>query len=173
MNIAALTFLKIFPLLKVKYQTDSRNWAFVLEYGGYLRLSRKNGTSLLNLLQSMRLISFVRKTFWKSFKESYFQVPGRTPDNPLRIWSAACSSGEEPYTLAILIEESGLFEAGAVEIIGSDIDKKVLEKARKGLYNKKSFSFRTMPKEILEKYFVSFGDEYRVKDSIRPWLIFS
>jgi len=74
--------------------------------------------------------------------------------------------------LAILIEESGLFEAGAVEIIGSDIDKKVLEKARKGLYNKKSFSFRTMPKEILEKYFVSFGDEYRVKDSIRAMVDF-
>jgi len=42
-------------------------------------------------------------------------------------------AGKNHNTLAILIEESGLFEAGAVEIIGSDIDKKVLEKARKGL----------------------------------------
>jgi len=63
--------------------------------------------------------------------------------------SAACSSGEEPYTLAILIEESGLFEAGAVEIIGSDIDKKVLEKARKACITKNHSLFAQCQKKYL------------------------
>jgi len=150
MNIAALTFLKIFPLLKVKYQTDSRNWAFVLGVRRLFKVEPKEWDKLIELITVNETYFFREENLLEEFQRVILpKYQGRTPDNPLRIWSAACSSGEEPYTLAILIEESGLFEAGAVEIIGSDIDKKVLEKARKGLYNKKSFSFRTMPKEYL------------------------
>ena len=143
------------------------------EYGGYLRVEPKEWDTLIDLITVNETYFFREENLLEEFQKVILpKYKDRTPNNPLRIWSSACSSGEEPYTLAILSEETGLFETGAVEIIASDIDKKVLEKARRGLYNKKSFSFRTMPKEILEKYFVSFGDEYRVKDSIRAMVDF-
>ncbi|HOM03010.1 MAG TPA: protein-glutamate O-methyltransferase CheR [Acetivibrio sp.] len=143
------------------------------EYGGYLRVEPKEWDTLVDLITVNETYFFREESLLEEFRRVILpQYKDRTPDNPLRIWSSACSTGEEPYTLAILCEETGLFEAGAVEIIASDIDRKVLEKARRGLYNKKSFSFRTMPKEILDKHFISFGDEYKVKDSIRSMIDF-
>src|SRR4051812_37787269 len=61
-------------------------------------------------------------------------VLARKPVRKVRIWSAGCSSGEEPYTLAMLLEESGLYNSAAFEIFASDINQQVLAKARKGLY---------------------------------------
>ncbi len=143
------------------------------EYGGYLRVEPKEWDTLIELITVNETYFFREENLLEEFQRVILpKYKDRAPDNPLRIWSSACSSGEEPYTLAILCEETGLFEAGAVEIIASDIDRKVLEKARRGLYNKKSFSFRTMPKEILDKHFISFGDEYKVKDSIRSMIDF-
>lgn len=91
----------------------------------------------------------------------------RTSENPLRIWSAACSSGEEPYTIMMLIEESALFKADQVQIIASDIDRKVLNTAKAGVYKKNSSSFRRMPSEAYDKFFIELEDAYKVKDSIR------
>ncbi|UWV46864.1 protein-glutamate O-methyltransferase CheR [Acetivibrio thermocellus] len=143
------------------------------EYGGYLRVEPKEWDTLIDLITVNETYFFREENLLEEFQKVILpKYKDRTPNNPLRIWSSACSSGEEPYTLAILSEETGLFETGAVEIIASDIDKKVLEKARRGLYNKKSFSFRTMPKEILDKYFISFGDDYKVKDSIKAMVDF-
>jgi len=79
----------------------------------------------------------------------------RTPNNPLRIWSSACSSGEEPYTLAILSEETGLFETGAVEIIASDIDKKFWKKQDGDCIIKNHFPFAQCQKKYLTNiYFI-------------------
>jgi len=143
------------------------------EYAGYLRVEPEEWDTLIELITVNETYFFREENVLQEFQRVILpQYKDRTPNNPLRIWCSACSSGEEPYTLAILIEETGLFEASAIEIIASDIDKKVLEKARKGLYNKKSFSFRTMPKEMLDKYFISFEEEYKVKDSIRAMVDF-
>lgn len=143
------------------------------EYGGYLRVEPKEWDTLIELITVNETYFFREENLMEEFQKVILpQYKDRTPNNPLRIWCCACSSGEEPYTLAILSEETGLFEAGAVKIIASDINKKVLEKAKRGGYNKKSFSFRTMPKEILDKYFISFEEEYKVKDSIRNMVDF-
>jgi len=138
------------------------------EYGGYLRIEPKEWDKLIELITVNETYFFREENLLNEFQRVVLsQYKERTPGNPLRIWCSACSSGEEPYTLAILIEETGLFENGSVEIIASDINKKVLSKAKRGLYNKKSFSFRTMPKEILDKYFISYEEEYKIRDSIR------
>jgi len=80
----------------------------VLGVRSYLRVEPKEWDKLIELITVNETYFFREETFWKSFKESYFQsTQGRTPDNPLRIWSAACSSGEEPYTLAILMKRAG------------------------------------------------------------------
>lgn len=72
----------------------------------------------------------------------------------------------------MLIEETNLFEAGAVKIIASDINKKVLKKAKNALYNKKSFSFRKMPQGAIKNYFIELEEEFKVKDSIKNMVDF-
>jgi chemotaxis protein methyltransferase CheR len=70
----------------------------------------------------------------------------------IRIWSAGCASGEEPYTLAMLIlERKDEFEGWNIEIVGSDINQRVLHTARKGVYRKNSF--RTTDQYYMSKYF--------------------
>jgi chemotaxis protein methyltransferase CheR len=91
---------------------------------------------------------------------------------PLRIWSAACSTGEEPYTLAMLIHESGRFLPGTVEIIATDINKKVLNKAEKGWYHSGSFAFRRIPESLLGKYFSEEDGGYQIKPVIKKMVHF-
>lgn len=84
----------------------------------------------------------------------------------IRIWSAGCSSGEEAYTIAMLLTERGYFEKASFEIFASDINQQVLAKARKGVYRENSF--RATPPEIRDKYFQREPDGlWRVVDSIR------
>lgn len=87
----------------------------------------------------------------------------------LRIWSAACSTGDEPYSLAMVL--SDFLPLGQVEIIATDLDKEVLSKAKKGLYNEKSI------RELPEKYRNKFFDKdasglYRVSDSLKSCISF-
>ncbi|MCS6807568.1 MAG: protein-glutamate O-methyltransferase CheR [Bacteroidota bacterium] len=78
----------------------------------------------------------------------------------VRIWSAASSSGEEAYTISMLILEriKPQFPGFTFEIIGSDINTTVLEKARSGVF--KEYSVRNMPEYYLNKYFTRDGDKY-------------
>ena len=83
----------------------------------------------------------------------------------VRIWSAACSTGEEPYSIAILIKESGSINASKVEIIASDISNSALNSARRGIYS--SYSIRKVPPHILKKYFIESNDFYKISDNIK------
>jgi len=89
----------------------------------------------------------------------------------LRIWSAGCSTGEEPYTIAMLINESGKFSGWDIEIYGSDINQRVLQTARKGVYRKNSF--RTTDPSIIKKYFIEEEGFFRILDSARKNVNFS
>ncbi len=82
----------------------------------------------------------------------------------LSVWSAGCSSGEEVYTLAMLIEHSGLFDGWDVRIFGNDISRRVLRVARSATYG--SSSFRAMPKEF-EGYFSRTPEGRQVVSRIR------
>lgn len=69
----------------------------------------------------------------------------------IRIWSAACSSGEEPLTIAIMLKEAGLWD-NKIELMGTDASSLAIGKAIKGLYSERSF--RATPDEIRKKYFI-------------------
>jgi len=71
---------------------------------------------------------------------------------PLRIWSIPCATGEEPLTLAMLLEEARWFDRLEIEIIGSDASPSAIERARAGRYGQRSF--RNLPASMREKYFV-------------------
>ena len=93
-------------------------------------------------------------------------------DRTLRIWSAGCSSGEEPYTIAMLMLEQGaLFEGWNIEILGSDINQRVLQAARKGLYRKNSF--RSTEEYYIQKYFKEEDGSYRISDDVKKLVNFS
>ncbi len=90
----------------------------------------------------------------------------------LRIWSAGCSTGEEPYTLAILIMERLPSLAGwNVEIIANDISEDVLAKARKGEYT--GMTLRNVKPDILARYYTKNGDNYTVKPEVKALVKFS
>lgn len=82
----------------------------------------------------------------------------------LKIWSAACSTGDEPYSLVMLL--SKMMPLNNIKIIATDIDKQVLEKAQLGLYNAKSL--KTLPVEFQSKYFTKINDRtYQISDKIK------
>lgn len=83
---------------------------------------------------------------------------------PIRIWSAACATGEEPLTLAIALEEAGWFSRAPIEIYATDLSPAALEKARRGVYRERSF--RAIPPELRAKYFVADQGGWRIVDSI-------
>lgn len=143
------------------------------EYCGYLRMEPNEWDKLIELITINETYFFREENLLNEFQKVILpQYSDRTPENPLRIWSAACSTGEEPYTLMMLVEESGLFEKGAVQIVASDINKCVLKKAREGIYKKQSLSFRRMPANLYDKYFIELEDSYKVIDSIRNMVDF-
>ncbi|MFW6051205.1 MAG: CheR family methyltransferase [Myxococcota bacterium] len=82
----------------------------------------------------------------------------------LALWSAGCSTGEEAYTLAMVVQETGLFEGWDVRIFGNDISRRVLKSARRAVYGPSSF--RAMPAQY-ERYFVETPEGKQVHPSIR------
>lgn len=83
----------------------------------------------------------------------------------LKLWSAGCSSGEEPYTLSMLVQETGLFDGWEVEIFASDISRRVLSEARHARYGHSAL--RATPRSMVERYFVRDGHRLRVRDEVR------
>lgn len=91
----------------------------------------------------------------------------RAGQKRLRIWCAAASTGQEPYSLAILLRENWMkWKDWRVEIVGTDICTKVLDKARKGEYSQFEVQ-RGLPIQLLIKYFTQEGDVWRISDDIR------
>lgn len=88
----------------------------------------------------------------------------------LRIWSAGCSSGEEAYTVAMLVEASGLFSGWDVQVHGTDISRRVLATARKAEYGASALRVTTEPQ--LARFFEPAGDRFRVRDAIRSMVSF-
>jgi len=90
----------------------------------------------------------------------------------LRIWSAGCSSGEEPYTIAMLLLQKPSLAGWDLEVIGTDISHRVLNIARKGVYS--AASFRSTEQFYLERYFTSVEkDKYRINDDVRDLVTIS
>ncbi|HET7706750.1 MAG TPA: protein-glutamate O-methyltransferase CheR [Thermoanaerobaculia bacterium] len=84
----------------------------------------------------------------------------------IRIWSAGCSSGEEPYSIAMLLQEAGWYQKGSFEIFASDLNQAVLQKARRGVYRENAF--RATSPHLREKYFTKEPDgSWKISDDIR------
>lgn len=96
----------------------------------------------------------------------------RAASKSIRIWSAACSSGQEPYSLAmILSEQRAQLAAWRIEIVASDLSTEILEKAQAGMYSQFEVQ-RGLPIQLLLKYFKQQGERWQVDDTIRKMVHF-
>jgi chemotaxis protein methyltransferase CheR len=148
------------------------------EYYHFLKYNRKKDQELSDIMDVLT----TNETYF--FRES-FQLKALTDeilpeirgmkaarnDRSLRIWSAGCSTGEEPYTLAMLVLERGDFSGWKVEIVGTDISHRVLQHARKAVYGKSSF--RTTEEGYIRKYFLEQEGGYRIRDEVKELVTIS
>lgn len=108
------------------------------------------------------------------FKENILPhlLKARSGQKSLRIWNAACSTGQEPYSLAMLLkEEAAKLTGWRVEILATDISNEVLEKAKAGLYSQFEVQ-RGLPIQLLIKYFQQMGEMWQIDSSIRAMVKF-
>jgi len=99
-------------------------------------------------------------------------LEARAATRSVRIWSAACSSGQEPYSLAMLLKERADKLAGwNVEIVATDLSNGILDKAQEGLYSRFEVQ-RGLPISLLVKNFVQIGDRWQIDDSLRKMVKF-
>jgi chemotaxis protein methyltransferase CheR len=110
---------------------------------------------------------FRDKTPFDTLKEAILPdlVAQRKPR--LRIWCAACSTGQEPYSIAMMLDENPNLVRGAkVEIVGTDISNRVLDKAKAGLYSQFEVQ-RGLPVQSLMKHFKQKDDVWQISDKMR------
>jgi chemotaxis protein methyltransferase CheR len=114
------------------------------------------------------------KTPFDHFKDSVLPelIGARASRKSLRIWCAASSTGQEPYSLAMVLKELSAQLAGwRVEIIATDLSPEVLEKSRAGLYSQFEVQ-RGLPIQLLVKYFEQVGTMWQLKSDVRAMVQF-
>jgi chemotaxis protein methyltransferase CheR len=146
------------------------------DYYRFIRYDRNTEAELsaiIDILTVNETYFFREQSQLKAFRDEILEELRTTnkEKKTLRIWSAGCSSGEEPYTITMLISETGMFNGWDVEIYGSDINQRVLQSARRGVYRKNSF--RTTETYYLKKYFTEDNGEYRIRDVMKKHVNFS
>lgn len=120
---------------KLKYDDDQNEWRELI------KLITINETYFFREYSHIKILV---ENIIPEFFEKY-------PNVPFRIWSAACSTGEEPLSIAIALNEAGYFEKYPIKIFASDLNPHSIERAKQGIFKERSF--RTFPDELKSKYF--------------------
>ena len=142
-------------------------------FGDYYAYLRSNSRGRAELDEAIDVIT-VNETYF--FREDYqlralkneivpMLVNSGAAKTRLSIWSAGCSTGEEVYSIAIVAREAGLLGGREVRVLGSDISRRCVVAARKGVYS--ASSFRVTPPETKRRYFVERADGAHVVDELR------
>ena len=136
--------------------------------------SDRTGQGLIALLDALttNFTSFLREPVHFELLRKKI-LPGIT--GQIRVWSSACSSGEEPFTIAFsLLEELGMQNSGRIRILASDISQRMLDSAERGTYQAERFN--DFPKDWLKKYLLrgsgSSEGWHRVKPAVRALIEF-
>lgn len=116
---------------------------------------------------------FRDKTPFDHLKEAV--LPAIAPvrkGNRIRIWCAACSTGQEPYSIAMMLDQNPQLTDGVpVEIVATDISDRCLERAKQGLYTQFEVQ-RDLPIQLLMQYFTQQDDQWRISERIRSQVTF-
>ncbi|MEA2039386.1 MAG: CheR family methyltransferase [Thermodesulfobacteriota bacterium] len=139
------------------------------------RLTQEQKDTLVGHLTIGETFFFRDKFIFQALKERILPAwlgshEGRK--KAITLWSAGCCTGEEPYSIGILIDQMPAFRGWSVKIIATDINAQFLQKARKGVYTR--WSFRDTPDEILRRYFKKRGkNSFEISPAIRKMVSFS
>lgn len=135
-------------------------------------LALKSNKSMLNQFINYLTINvseFYRNPFqWQVLEKDILPELIGSSKRPLKIWSSACSTGEEPYSLVMLLTK--FYDLKEIKVLASDIDEEAIEKAKIGLYNEKSLD--DLPIEFKDKYFKKIQGSYIIKDEIKSQVEF-
>ena len=173
-----------FLLDKVSPLAAERSCPTLLDYYYILKYDEKAEEEWLRLQTALA----VNETyFWREFDQIRSVVDvivpklqKERPELPVRIWHAACATGEEPYTMAIALQEAGRYLYGKIQIYATDFNQTALAQAREGVYRQRSF--RSIPADVKERYFIPLrgqhsgehaADRFRLIDSIRERVDFA
>lgn len=149
------------------------------EYYNFLRFdaSRKQELNKLFEVVTTNETSFFRnppqlEVFQRVVLGEALELCRKSGQKKLRIWSAGCSTGEEPYTLAIILHETLKNDISNwdIKITANDLSEAVLAAARRGIYNE--YALRTTPKEIVDKYFHKDGNVYKLDAALKRLVSF-
>jgi chemotaxis protein methyltransferase CheR len=167
-----------------KYLLDRRlvhrlahhNLAGFREYYQFLKYDRRKDEEISDIMDILTTNEtyFFREAFQlRAFTEEILPELkiAKQRERTLRIWSAGCSTGEEPYTIAMLMLELDCFKGWRIEIVGSDISQRVVQHARKGIYSKSSF--RSTEERYLKRFFTEAEGGYRICDEVRELVTIS
>ncbi len=141
----------------------------------YILKYEKEGAS--EWLRVMDVFSVPETYFWREADQLRALVTvvvprwfASSPTKPLRIWSAACATGEEPYSIVMALQEAG-WGTHPIEIRASDASGTALEKARAGVYRERSF--RSLPDHLRRKYFQPRGGEHQIVPAVATRVSFA
>ncbi|QOY53362.1 CheR family methyltransferase [Candidatus Sulfurimonas baltica] len=164
-------------------QSRLRKWIREFGLSSYEELyekiaSDKSGQMLMLLVNAIttNVTSFFREENQWIYMQEHLNEMFDVKNRRIRIWSAACSSGQEPYSIIIFLKEHlKNFDEWDIKILATDISEEILKKAINGVYTKKDVE--NMPKNILLKHFNSIKDSngistFVVKDEIKKYIIF-
>jgi chemotaxis protein methyltransferase CheR len=137
-------------------------------YLDYYYLLKYDTGSHLEWQNVMNALSVQETYFWREIDQIRTLVNTLMPEwqarnngSTVRIWSAACATGEEPLTIAMALNEAGWFERASIEIMASDASSKAIDRAREGVYRDRAF--RNLPASLRDRYFEQDGSAWRVK----------
>lgn len=131
--------------------------------GGFLPLHRE----AIDALTTNETLFFRDFHPFEALKTGVFPALfNQRPDGKFHVWSAACSSGQEPYSLAMLLAENFPVQAGRVSIFATDLCGAVLRRARSGLYQQLEVN-RGLPANMLVKYFRQQPEGWQIDENIR------
>ncbi|MDQ3111669.1 MAG: ATP-binding protein [Bacteroidota bacterium] len=147
----------------------------VKDYSKYL-LKKNNEVGLLYKDFLINVTAFFRDTETFNYLQTVFfpkLIKSKSPNEGIRIWIAACSTGEEAYSMAMLIAELQENKARKipVQIFASDLSEQAIRTARIGEYAKKNI--KLMPKKRVERFFNQLGDTYHIVKEIREMCVFA
>ena len=149
------------------------------EYYNFLRFDTNKRAELSRLFEAVTTneTSFYRnppqlQIFQEVVLKDMLDKQRKLNQRKLRIWSAGCSTGEEPYTIAIILHELLKQEmlTWDIKITANDLSEAVLASARRGVYSE--YTLRTMPKELVSKYFTQEANQYKLEPKLKHLVSF-
>jgi chemotaxis protein methyltransferase CheR len=132
------------------------------------KLNDNLSTEVIHAMTTHDTSFFRDHAVFTQFREAMLTAlfDARAAARRLRIWCAAASTGQEPYSLAMIVDSLPQFAGWDVEILATDLNADLIERAKEGLYGQFEM-LRGLPVQMLAKYFRPEGDEWRLSETLR------